>query len=470
VARHQPELESDAAHCLSMRIRGALGVATLIAFVGCDGFVRARVQVVSTQGETIPDALIRQDRPTDHDLARLTDDKGCAYFSGVVAPVRSVAVTVGKAGYQSQAVKLRTIQENCLVVHLARDGENGSSVDTLASENCPCDSKAGYSPFAAELRSQQSYRISGRVVDSHGSVPTGVEFTIGKEEGEASFGSHPVQLGADGSFVSRPLVPATYVLEVRPSASSKDAKVEGGLAIVTLRSSDLAEVMLRTRPGFAVTGRFRMESDNPAAAWPPIIVVNALVAVDGAGMLGASVAEGAPGGAFVFRNVYGPRVLRSGYTPAPGARWSSGRVLLDGVDITDVPTELSEAQNARLEVVFTQHPARFAGTIRDSRGKRVPEAWVVVFSAERARWQRWSAVAQAIRADSKGAFDFTALPGRYLVRALSPETFPIEGPRALLRNVERRWLRDFERLSQGGTTVQLNNRERKMLSVTINGR
>lgn len=130
-----------------MRIRSALGVAMLIASVGCDGFVRARVKVVSTQGEALPDALIRQERSTDHDLARLTDDRGCAYFSGVVAPVRSVAVTIGKAGYQSQGLQLRTTQENCLLVRLARDGENGKgSVDTLASENCPCDSKAGYSP------------------------------------------------------------------------------------------------------------------------------------------------------------------------------------------------------------------------------------------------------------------------------------------------------------------------------------
>jgi hypothetical protein len=131
----------------SMSGRGGLGIAILIASVACDGFVRARVRVVSAQGEAIPDALLRLERSTDHDLARFTDDRGCAYFSGVVAPVRHVPVTIGKAGYQSRDLKLRTIQENCLLVHLARDGESGKgSVDTLRPQDCPCDSKAGYSP------------------------------------------------------------------------------------------------------------------------------------------------------------------------------------------------------------------------------------------------------------------------------------------------------------------------------------
>lgn len=152
--------------------------------------------------------------------------------------------------------------------------------------------------------------------------------------------------------------------------------------------------------------------------------------------------------------------MRCGYTLAPDSRWWPGPVLLDGVDITDVSTDLSDAQNRRLEVTFTQHPARFAGRVTDSRGEPVPRAWVVVFSAERPRWQRWSAAAQAIRADFKGAFDFSSLPGRYLVQALSPQAFQTEHP----------VLRDFERLSQGAMAVELEQRERKILVLSVNGR
>ena len=129
-----------------MTARYGLGLALLMASAGCDGFVRARVQVVSVQGEAIPDALLRLKGATDHDLARFTDARGCAYFSGVVAPVRHVSVTVTKSGYHSRELRLRTIKENCLVVRLAPESQGDGSLDTLGSDDCPCDSKAGYSP------------------------------------------------------------------------------------------------------------------------------------------------------------------------------------------------------------------------------------------------------------------------------------------------------------------------------------
>jgi hypothetical protein len=133
-----------------MRIPGCVCILLLVALVGCDGFVQARVKVLSTAGEAIPDALIRLERSTDHDLARLTDAKGCAYFSGVVAPVRQVAVSIGKADYESHSLKLRTMQENCLVVHLAQEGGKGNgSIEALALKDCPCDSNSGYSPTLA---------------------------------------------------------------------------------------------------------------------------------------------------------------------------------------------------------------------------------------------------------------------------------------------------------------------------------
>ena len=123
-----------------------LCIATLIASAGCDGVVRARVKVVSASGAPISDAVIRLDDSTDHDLARFTDNRGCAYFSGVVAPGRQVSVAIDKPGYQSKRLKVQTIQENCLVVGMAGEGESGKgSIDTLTPQDCPCDSNAGHS-------------------------------------------------------------------------------------------------------------------------------------------------------------------------------------------------------------------------------------------------------------------------------------------------------------------------------------
>src|SRR5258708_11285961 len=100
-------------------VRNGFAVAILLASLGCDAFVRARVRVVSSQGGGIPDALLRLERASDHDLARFTDADGCAYFSGVVGPARTVRITVGKPGFGSQALDLSITLDHCLIVRLA---------------------------------------------------------------------------------------------------------------------------------------------------------------------------------------------------------------------------------------------------------------------------------------------------------------------------------------------------------------
>ena len=129
-----------------MKWRQLFALALAIGSAACDGFVRARVKVLTVQGEPVPDAVLRLKEGRSGNLARFTDVQGCAYFSGVVAPVHNVRVSVDKAGYVSKPMTVPTIQDNCLVVHLARQGEGSGSVDALDPAACPCDSKAGYSP------------------------------------------------------------------------------------------------------------------------------------------------------------------------------------------------------------------------------------------------------------------------------------------------------------------------------------
>jgi hypothetical protein len=204
-----------------------------------------------------------------------------------------------------------------------------------------------------------------------------------------------------------------------------------------------------------------MESDDPAAVWPPHIVVHADLAATGASFLGSQGAEGAPGGKFVLRNVYGPRVLRCGYTLAGASRWWPAGVLLDGKDITDVPTDFSKLKDEqRLEVVFTQHPARVAGTVTGARGEPLSQAWIVLFPVERADWQPWSGRAKAVQADWKGMFDVATMPGRYLVTAVKPEMW-------LTRE---RLLAQLERLSADAVEIQLAARERKSIDLRARDR
>jgi hypothetical protein len=135
----------------------ATAVAVSFAGVACDGYLRSRIKVVSQHGDPIPNALIRIPR-REHDLARFTDEKGCADFGGVVAPVGKVAAVVEKEGYETQPLKLG-LGSSCFVVRLAsREAKGENSVDSRTPDECPCSDAAGYSP-------QMAARFKVRAID-----------------------------------------------------------------------------------------------------------------------------------------------------------------------------------------------------------------------------------------------------------------------------------------------------------------
>jgi hypothetical protein len=266
--------------------------------------------------------------------------------------------------------------------------------------------------------------ISGRVIDPLRLQPEDAVLTLGRVNDDGAFYSAPVQIGADGGFVARDLVPGTYIFEVvrTPHSATKSA-VPVAFQVVRVMNADLTNVTVLIRRDTAVTGRFKMESEDPGAAWPPHIHVNAQLALEGLGFAGSKGADGAPAGTFILRNAFGPRVLRCGYELAPNSWWWPSRVLLDGVDITNVPTNFSEHESGRLEVVFTQRPPRLRGTVTDADGAPVRAPWIVVASANKSLWQFWSTTSAVAQGNTTGTFSLPLLPGDCLVRALPQSTF-----------------------------------------------
>jgi hypothetical protein len=185
------------------------------------------------------------------------------------------------------------------------------------------------------LASPDGHVISGRVVDPQDLLPRDAQLLLGGEDGGA-FAWAPLQVAKDGSFSTPRLRAGTYILQVRPPHRPHKLSKVVGLALVPLASKDVSGVTVLIQPDTAIVGRFRMSSDDPAAPWPPHIVVQAYVALDGSDLQAPVMADGATGGRFVLRNAFGPRVLRCGYTLTPGGRWWPGRV--HGVDITNVPS------------------------------------------------------------------------------------------------------------------------------------
>ncbi|MGB2713777.1 MAG: hypothetical protein WBC51_06335 [Vicinamibacterales bacterium] len=297
--------------------------------------------------------------------------------------------------------------------------------------------------------SAKRYTISGRVSDPHNLQPAEAVLMLGAQQGE-SVSYVPIRLQRNGTFVTHPLATGKYVLKVvRTPHSSTHAATDVALTIVEVREADVTGVVIEVRRDTALTGKFRMISDNPSAPWPPHIVVNAFLAMRGSPLLDGVGAEGASGAKFVLRNAFGPRVLRTGYTLAPGAAWWPSRVLLDGVDITDVPTDFSSKAESVLEVEFTQHPARIAGTVTDGDGKPVRAAWVLAIPAEEELRQDWVSTVQAVQANTRGEFSFATLPGEYLVRGFAYSAF----------DSYREARREARRAASGGTPVRVRGRD-----------
>ncbi len=144
-------------------------------------------------------------------------------------------------------------------------------------------------------------------------------------------------------------------------------------------------------------------------------------------------------GKFVLRNAFGPRVVRCEYFLARGSAWWPSKVTLDGVDITNVPTDFSKHEDGQLEVVVTQTPARIVGTVTDAEGRPVNAPWIVVNAAERALWQHWAATSNVTQGDTKGRFSLAVLPGAYRVNAVPQRHSTPGAPPAKLSYSRVRW-------------------------------
>ena len=302
---------------------------------------------------------------------------------------------------------------------MVTSGWNTAGLLTLIIATC-----AGTTAVVRQAASPPGrFAISGRVVDPHNLRSENAVLRLSKQEGESSAGSEPVTVATNGSFIVRGLIPGTYTLELVQSPHVVAGAKPVSFNAVRVTDADVTGVTVTIRRDFALTGQFKMESSNPSAAWPTHIAVSAYVALDGVGFLGSKIADGASNGTFVLRNAFGPRVIKCGYSLAPGSYWWPSRVLLDGRDITNVPTDFSMHENGRLEVVFSQHPARLAGTVSNAQGEIVSAPWIVVTAADRSLWQWWATTTTVTQGNTKGTFSVPLLPGEYLVRAVPQSTF-----------------------------------------------
>jgi hypothetical protein len=212
-----------------------------------------------------------------------------------------------------------------------------------------CLAASGFGPI------DPRFVISGRVEDPLRIRPANIMLMVGYERDGLGV-AYPVTIAANGTFATNTLLPAKYVLTlVRDPYSATRKSMPIGLAIAEVVNADVTGVNVTIRPDVTVVGRFRAES---GIQLPSGSVVTACLSDEGLRVAACQVAESAPDGRFLLRNAFGPRFLQVDWPASPTQRNNKPRVLLDGKDVTDVPTDFSANPSADLQIVLSSPRAK----------------------------------------------------------------------------------------------------------------
>ena len=196
--------------------------------------------------------------------------------------------------------------------------------------------------------------IFGRVVTAGGEVPEGL-WIRAAWRGADGVRSASVPIMANGTFAVPDLEPGRYLLTTKrkDGDAAGTAPLQSGFTTVVVTDTDLRDVVLETKPAVDVIARTRF--DGADGKRPPVSVVARLI-VPGFGEADSVPGVAQPDGSIVFRDLFGPRVMR----PASSmSGWRIATVRFDGADVTGEATDFAARAGAPLEITFasSQSPA-----------------------------------------------------------------------------------------------------------------
>jgi hypothetical protein len=222
-------------------------------------------------------------------------------------------------------------------------------------------------------------------------------------------GGRGLSPSADGKYRTTSSQVGRYTIDVEDRKNERFARTE-----VVLDGTDL-DVSIVLVPGHTLRGRITFASGKPPAALTPRMIQGALRYPGGESTWPRSQLSVKNDWTFEIRGLGGALRLEP-VVQNPALVVNSirigGRESIDGIldfgrgDINDV------------EVVISDRFTEIVGLVRTRQGVPAPDATVVVFPEESARWESPRYIA-AVRTESNGAFTYRGLPpGRYLAAAV----------------------------------------------------
>jgi protocatechuate 3,4-dioxygenase beta subunit len=282
--------------------------------------------------------------------------------------------------------------------------------------------------------------VNGAVLDSDGRPVPRANVLLQATDNDA-VGPTTVNTAASASGIFRfDRVPdGTYLLRTMPAGQT------GQLTVDVLPSSPIINVTLPVRPLARTRGHVTFDGGRPAERVTLVVLPTERTSFSFS--VGSPVN---PDGSF--------EALHSvplGFIRTQTAGWAVKSVVLNGQDITDVPFDFQGADVAGIEVTITNHLGSVEASVLEG-DTRVPDATVILFSADPAQWtfssRRLSAGGPS--PTSAGVVVVTdLLPGPYLAVAVNGRVLPTMNGRMSPALVDPEWL---ARLRPSATPITIS--------------
>ena len=295
-------------------------------------------------------------------------------------------------------------------------------------------------------------RVSGTVVSSSG-APIDGQVTVSLLDGLGHTGaSRPAQASRrpNGDFELRDVAPGSYLL-VAAHGSFPAPQSEFATMPLVVGGEDIVGLTVMTRPGGSVRGTVTADGDvkpdtRDMGVYARPLRRGAFPLVD----IGAPVRDGR----FEIANIAAVSRLQIDRMP-PG--WALKSIVIEGVDVTDLPIEFTSGSRLNATVVLTNRLTRLGG-VATAAGKPAEHATVVVFAEDQARWLFPSRFVAVTRADAAGNYAIAGLPPleHYLATAVDEYESGMEHDPEFL-----------ERLRAGATPLSLGEGESKRLNLAV---
>jgi len=305
------------------------------------------------------------------------------------------------------------------------------------------------------LTAARMSRVAGTVTDSTGKPAVGAMIILAPGTGPPVGGFTTAQAGANGAFQLSNVAPGDYQLSVQPILpGGGDGRSEGASVPVSVGGADLLNLRITTSRGASVSGRVVFEGDSPRTGVVPLRVMpqptdlGRIMFGSGSPLANGVVADD---GAFELTGGTGQVFFRV----SAALPWTLKSVSLEGVDITDTPTDLTGRDGLTgLTIVLTDKVAEVSGQVTDARGNALRDYAVIVQPSEPKPAQAMTRYLRVVRPDQDGRFRVRGLPpGTYEATAIES----LEQGRQFVPDVQAR-LRDTSRrfTMREGETVALD--------------